>query len=217
MGSKKLALEAGGPHRLELSWGWGWKQFTVTLDGKVVGTLDGGTAELKRGVFFKLPDGSSLNVLLQSGVFRTALAVSRDGEALPGSDTDPAQQVKSAANLLYFLAGLNTLLGVIALLVESEVLEAAGMGLGSILFGLVVAVLGFFTYRGTRVAPILAGILYIADALFTVVDTLSGGGRPPIFALIIRAYIVITLFTAAKAAAELRRREQEGAGVSLQP
>ncbi|ABF92936.1 hypothetical protein MXAN_4105 [Myxococcus xanthus DK 1622] len=217
MGSKKLALEAGGPPRLELSWGWGWKQFTVTLDGKVVGTLNGGAAELKRGVFFTLPDGSSLNVLLLSGVFRTGLAVSRDGEALPGSDTDPSQQVKRAANMLYFLAGVNTLLGVIGLLVESEALEAAGMGLGSILFGVVVAVLGFFTYRGTRAAPILAGILYIADALTTVVDTVTEGGRVPVVALIIRAYIIITLFTAAKAAAELRRREQEGAGVSLQP
>ncbi|QQR41604.1 hypothetical protein JKA73_20820 [Myxococcus xanthus] len=217
MGSKKLALEAGGPPRLELSWGWGWKQFTVTLDGKVVGTLDGGAAELKRGVFFTLPDGSSLNVLLLSGVFRTGLAVSRDGKALPGSDTDPSQQVTRAANMLYFLAGVNTLLGVIGLLVESEALEAAGMGLGSILFGVVVAVLGFFTYRGTRAAPILAGILYIADALTTVVDTFTEGGRVPVVALIIRAYIITTLFTAAKAAAELRRRDQEGAGVSLQP
>ncbi|WAM23093.1 hypothetical protein [Myxococcus sp. NMCA1] len=119
--------------------------------------------------------------------------------------------------MLYFLAGVNTLLGVIGLLVESEALEAVGMGLGSILIGVVVAVLGFFTYRGTRAAPILAGILYIADALTTVVDTVTEGGRVPVVALIIRAYIIITLFTAAKAAAELRRREQEDVGVSLQP
>ncbi|QDE83811.1 hypothetical protein [Myxococcus xanthus] len=217
MGSKKLALEAGGPPRLELSWGWGWKRFTVTLDGKVVGTLDGGASELRRGVFFKLPDGSTLNVLLQSGFFRTSLAVVRDGEAVPGTDTDPAQQVKRAANLLYFLAGLNTLIGVVAMVGQSDILEAAGMGLGSILFSLPIAVLGFFTHRGTRVAPILAGILFTADGLFSVVNSLTEGGRFPIFALIVRAYIVTALFTAAKAAGELRRREQENADVSLQP
>ncbi|WIG97628.1 hypothetical protein [Myxococcus sp. SDU36] len=217
MGSKKLALEAGGPPRLELSWGWGWKRFTVTLDGKVVRTLDGGAAELKRGVFFNLPDGSTLNVLLQSGAFRTGLEVVRNGEVVPGSDTDPAQQVKRAAHLLYFLAGLNTLLGVVAMVARSDLLEAAGMGLGSLLFGLVVAVLGFFTYRGTRAAPMLAGLLYIADALFVLADSFSQGGRLPIFPLVIRAFIVVTLFKAANAAANLRRREQEDAGASLQP
>ncbi|AEI67622.1 hypothetical protein [Corallococcus macrosporus] len=217
MGSKKLALEAGGPPRLELSWGWRWKQFTVTLDGKVVGTVDGGADELKRGAFFTLPDGSSLNVLLLSGAFHSGLSVSRNGEALPGSDTDPVQQVKRAANLLYFLAGLNTLLGVVAMVARSDVLEAVGMGLGSIIFGLVVAVLGFFTYRGAPAAPMLAGVLYIADALFTVADTVTSGGRAPIFAIIIRIYIIVTLFRAAKAAGDLRRRAQEEAGVSLQP
>lgn len=195
----------------------GWKKFTVTLDGKVVGTVDGGTSELKKGAQFRLPDGSTLDVKLESGVFRVALSVLRNGVPLPGSDTDPAQQVKSAGNLLYFLAALNTLLGVIAMVAQVDALETMGMGIGSILFGVVMAVLGFFTYRGARAAPMIAGILYIGDALLTVADTAMAGGRPSVVGLIFRAYIVITLFTASKAAGDLKRRVQAGAGVSLQP
>ncbi|MFY2563123.1 hypothetical protein ACN469_36345 [Corallococcus terminator] len=215
MGSKKLALEAGGPQRLELSWGLFWKKFTVTLDGKVVGTTDGGQSELKKGVDFRLPDGSTLNVQIQSGVLQVDLAVKRDGVPLPGSSTDPEQRIKSAAYLLYFLAGLNTLVGVIALVIPNEALEALGMGIGSVLFGAVTAVLGFFTYRGTRVAPILAIVLYVGDTLITLMDTVGQGGRPQVFGLIIRVYIVIMLVKAVQAVNELRRQNE--AGVSLQP
>lgn len=215
MGSKKLALEAGGPQRLELSWGLFWKKFTVTLDGKVVGTTDGGSSELKKGVDFRLPDGSTLSVQIQSGVLQVDLAVKRDGVPLPGSSTDPEQRIKSAAYLLYFLAGLNTLVGVIAMAIPNEALEALGMGIGSVLFGAVTAVLGFFTYRGTRVAPILAIVLYVGDTLITLMDTVAQGGKPQVFGFIIRVYIVVTLVKAVQAVNELRRQGE--AGAQLQP
>ncbi|NTX08760.1 MULTISPECIES: hypothetical protein [Myxococcus] len=215
MGAKKLALEEGGPQRLELSWGLAWKKFTVILDGKVVGTTDGGSSELKKGVNFTLPDGSTLSVQIQSGVFNVELAVLRNGLPLPGSSTDPEQRIKSAAYMLYFLAGLNTLLGVVAMVTENEALTALGMGVGSLLFGAVTAVFGFFTYRGTRAGPILAILLYLSDTVLTVMDTINQGGKPQVFGLIIRAYIVITLVKAVQAAGELKRRGE--AGVSLQP
>ncbi|WP_408889102.1 hypothetical protein ACJ2CR_33935 [Myxococcus faecalis] len=217
MATRKFALEAGGPQRLELVWGMFWRNFTVVLDGQVVGTSEGGASALKKGVRFTLPDRTVLDVQLQSGVLSAELAVKRNGLPLPGSSTDPEQQIKTAAYMLYVLAGLNTLLGVIGMLTASEEMEALGLGIGSIVFGALVAVFGFFTYRATRFGPILAVLLYIGDTVVTLMDSIDAGGKPNIFGFVVRVYIIVTLVKAAQAAGELKRREQENAGVSLQP
>jgi len=214
MAKTQFALEAGGPKRLELSWGMFWKNFQVTLDGKQVGSVSGGQKELKDGVEFRLPDGSELHVQLVQNAMNVELQVLRNGAPLPGSATDPEQRVKSAAYLLYFLAGLNTLLGVVAMVMMSELLEGLGVGIGNILFGAIVAALGFFTYRRSRVAPVLAIVLYVADSLYTLA-TLSGAGRsPPIAGIFFRIYIIYALVQAVKAAGELARKEEAGPGLS---
>lgn len=217
MATKKLALEPGGPTRLELSWGMFWKNFQVTLDGKPVGTVEGGQKELKQGVEFRLPDGSNLHIQLVSGAMNVELQVTRDGKPLPGSASDPAQRVQTAAYMLYFLAGLNTLLGVVAMLLNNEVLEGLGMGVGSIIFGAIVATLGFFTSRRSRVAPILAIVLYVADTLYTFVTVAEAGRSPPVAGIIIRIFIIWTLWKAAQAAGELARENQSGPGLSPSP
>jgi hypothetical protein len=123
--------------------------------------------------------------------------------------------VQSAAYLLYFLAGLNTLLGVIAMLVDNEVLNNLGMGIGSIIFGAIVATLGFFTSRRSRVAPILAIVLYAADTAYTLFAAVEAGGQPGIAGIVIRIYIMWTLWKAAQAAGELaRQNESSGPGLS---
>jgi hypothetical protein len=218
MATTKLALEAGGPARLELSWGLFWKNFRVMLDGQLVGTVDGGQKQLKEGVEFTLPDGSNLRIQLVQSAMNVELRVLRNGAPLPGSASDPAKRVQSAAYLLYFLAALNTLLGVVAMALNSEALEGLGMGIGSIIFGAIVAVLGFFTYRRSRVAPVLAIVLYVADTLFTLYTVVEEGRSPPVFGIIIRIYIIYALAQAAKAAGELaRQKDSTEPGLSPHP
>jgi hypothetical protein len=216
MAKTKLALEAGGPQRLELSWGMSWKNFQITLDGQQVGTVAGGQKELKEGVEFRLSDGSTLHIQLVQSAMNVELRVLRNGVPLPGSASDPAQRVKNAAYLLYFLAGLNTLLGVVAMVIVSDALEGMGIGIGNILFGAIVAALGFFTYRRSRVAPVLAIVLYVADSLYTLVSFSGAGRTPPVAGIIFRIYIIYALVQAVKAAGELARQE-ESAGSGLSP
>jgi hypothetical protein len=40
MPKQQYALEQGGPKRLEISWTGIWRNFTVRLDGQVVGTVE---------------------------------------------------------------------------------------------------------------------------------------------------------------------------------
>lgn len=217
MAKKTLALEPGGPQRLELSWGMFWKNFQVTLDGKPVGTVSGGQKELKQGVEFPLPDGSTLEIKLVSGFMNVELRVLRNGAPLPGSASDPEQRVKTAAYLLYFLAAFNTLVGVVAMVINSEVLENMGLGLGSIIFGAIVAALGFFSYRRSRVAMVLAILLYAADGLYTLATYGGAGHSPPTAGILFRIYIIYALVQAVKAAGELARQEESAPGLSPSP
>ena len=219
MATMKLALESGGPKRLELKWASSWKDFNVTLDGQQVATVHGGDAALKSGTQVRLPDGSDLHLQLVKSALNWELQVLRHGQPLPGSPTDPAQRVQTAAHLLYFFAALNTVLGVLALVIDSDILQQMGMGVFSILFGGLVATLGFFTYRRSRVAPILAIVLYVSDALFTLA-TYQGaaGGSPPVAGIFIRVYVVMTLWRAYQASGELARQaESASAGLSPHP
>ncbi len=155
MPKQSYALEAGGEKRLEISWTPFWKDITVSLDGNSIGTIPNQKA-LTTGQEFRLPDGSALKVQLVNRVTSTELQVLRNGQPLPGSASDPQTRLKYAYWVVYFVAGLNLVLGLISFLFNVEFLQQIGIGFGSILFGLVFLALGFFTQRKSMVALILA-------------------------------------------------------------
>src|SRR5689334_21858427 len=109
MPTRKFVFELEGPKRLELSWKWMFRNVDVRVDGKSVGVIPNRGA-MKEGCVFQLPDGSMLSVKLGTG-FGGGIELLRDGVALPGSDTVEHTQVKVAAQILYFIAALNALLG----------------------------------------------------------------------------------------------------------
>ena len=77
----------------------------------------------------------------------------RDGEPLPGSSSDPQTRYKNAYLIVYFIAGLNLLLGVLASLFNVALLQQLGIGFGSILLGFVYLLLGFFVQKKSALNP----------------------------------------------------------------
>src|SRR5437588_1583055 len=112
MPSKSYALAAGGLQRLEVEWTGGWKSLTLRLDGREMGSVVG-QKELKAGREFGLDDGSTLKVQLFSGFMGTELQLHRNSQPLPGSPSDPAERVRAAAGVTYFVGGLNIVLGLL--------------------------------------------------------------------------------------------------------
>ena len=94
-----------------------------------------------------MPDGSTLTVQLVKKLTSVELRLLRDGQPLPGSATDPETLLKGAYVILYFIAGLNIVLGAIAYLLKAEILQSMGMGFYSIVFGAVFLVLARFVRR----------------------------------------------------------------------
>lgn len=191
MPTQTFAFEANGPKRLTLSWGAFWKNFTVSLDGQQVAALT--PVEVKTGKDIALPDGSTLRVHLKQSFGNAGLELTRNGQPLPGSSSDPVSMVKSAAYLFYFLAALNAVLGAAAIAFHVEVLENLGIGVGSIILGFIFAVAGFFTLQRSLVAVILGIALYAIDGLAGFVITIQEGGKPGTGGILVRIFFIIIL------------------------
>lgn len=202
MGSLKLALEPGAPKRVELTWGLMHKNFQVLLDGKPIATANGST-ELRQGISGLMPDGRTLEVKLVRLLTQEQLTVLVEGRPLPGSSSDPQTQVKSAGYLLYLIAGLSALMGVVQLTREGG--DVAG-GVGTWIAAVAFAVLGYFAMKPSFVAIAIGMVLFAADAVFTLLDQLQAGGNPNVFWLLIRVAFLFVLFTGAKAAKTLKEQ-----------
>lgn len=208
MPTKRYALRAGEPPRLEIRWtqrGRWWKDLIVRLDGAEVGTVATGK-ELQAGASFSLADGSNLHVRQAQKFLAVELQVLRDGRPVPGSATDPATQVRGAAQCLFAIAGMSIGLGLLAQALHWQAMLARGVGYGAAVEGLIFLVLGCFVWRGSRPA-LLAGVTLLV--LDTAVSLMASPvtGRPP-SGLILRVYFLALMIRGLGAMRALKRGEQ---------
>lgn len=198
MATKRYPLEPGGPERVELTWAWPRRNTTVAVDGQVLGTM-ATVADLRKGGSFALADGSTVEVRL--GGFPNELRVTRDGVPLPGSPSDPRSRVRSAAYVLWAIAGLSALVGLLTELGGSETLRAMGLGWPAVIEAGLFAILGFLVLRGSLVALIVAIVIYAVDTLFLLVSISRG---VPTSGLFLRVFLAVILVQAVPAARQLR-------------
>ena len=191
MPKQSYALEKDGPKRLEVSWRGLWKDCTVRLDDNVIGTVPG-QRELKAGQEFPLPDGSVLAVQLVSKFTTTELRILRDGEPLPGSGSDPVERLKLAYSMIFVVAGLNIVLGLVGSLFKVDWLLEMGIGTYSVVFGLALLVLGIFTKRRSMAALIIAIALYALDTVLGVLFAADTSASSTM--LVVRIVLIIPMF-----------------------
>ena len=188
MPKQEFSFEKGGPKRLVLSWKGVWKDFTITLDGQEIGKMNG-QKELKQGGEYTLPDGSNLKVHLVQKYSGAELQILKDGEPLPGSASDPEQKFKVAYGIIFFIAGLNLLIGLLGLVFQSDFFFEMGWGLYQMIFGLVFLGLGFWARTKSSIALIIATAIFALDALLIF---FSGGFN---FAwILIRVLLIIPMY-----------------------
>lgn len=201
MPTRMYAIEKDGEKRLALSWKSFWKDFTVALDGQVIGIFSG-QKELEKGQTFQLPDGSTLDVKLARTLMSADLQVLRNGKPLPGSGSDPRVRLKQSYGFIYFIGGFNLLLGFIALLFQVDFLYELGIGFYSILVGLIYLLLAFFVQRRSKLALILALLFYGIETILGVIGGLAAG-------VVVRIFFMIFMWQGFKAIKELRAEDEE--------
>ena len=211
MPSKSFALREGGPNEVEVAWQGNWQEVRVLHEGRLLGTI-ADMSTLKQGAQFRLPDGTMLGIKLHTGL-STELRLTRDGAPLPTGAPAAAKTLKEAVGLLWFLAGLNAVLGTIAHLGEVEALAAAGFGLGSIVGAVVLGGLAWLVRGRSKVALGLALVFLAIDlVLWVVLAVRSGvhlnvsalGTRIFFMAILVRGFPAITALQASESVDSVR-------------
>lgn len=207
MAKRKFALEKGGPERLVLEWHGIWKNMQVRLDDQLLGEIPDQKA-LKEGAEFPLPDeGGVLSVRLKTGM-QTELQVQRNGEPLPGSDSDPGTQVKTAAGVLGFLAIVNVAVGLIAEIGGVGFLLEMGFGWPALVMGVVLAGLwALVHFKQSRIALGIAIVIWTLDGVAGLLMTLEAGATPGVGGLVFRIFLIVALVKGFLALGEMKKAQ----------
>jgi hypothetical protein len=205
-----FAFEEGGEKRLEVTWKGihKYKDITVTLDGAQVGIIPDHQAFLA-GKEFQLIDRSIIRVQLVQKFETKEVQVFRNGQPLPGSAADPKSKLKSAYQVVYFIAAANMVLGLISFFYKWEILRRMGFGIASVLYGLVFLVLAFFIQRRWSLALILAIVVYITDSVLGVYFNLLEGSKISSEGLLLRVAFLVAMFQGFSAMKALKAKTQE--------
>lgn len=204
MPKQTYAFEPNGPKRLEVSWKAFFKEITVRLDGLIIGRIEDRDA-LRVGQEFRLNDGSLVKVQLAYNLAGSELQVTRNGQPLPGSASSPETRIKTAAAVIYFIAGINLLLGILSLLVRSELLESLGAGWFSLVYGGFFLAMGILVGRKSLWALIAALVVYLVDSVLGLVLIFMSGGSPSVFNIMMRIILIVPLFQGIGAIREARK------------
>lgn len=145
------------------------------------------------GQEFQLQDGSTLKVQLVKKFTTTELQVLRNGQPLPGSASDPEARLKTAYGMVFFIAGLNIVLGLAAGIFQVEFLQSIGISFYSIIFGVVFLVLGYFVQRRSAVALVIAIAVFALDGILGLVTAISQGYDPGAGGTIARIFLLIPM------------------------
>jgi hypothetical protein len=163
----KYALEKGGPKRLEISWKGNWKELTVRLEGKVIGSIDS-PEQLKTGQEFSLEDGSCLKVWLESKSMFSFPKVSKNDHLLHPSGLEPSQRLSNTYKLIFIFAGVNLAAG-FSLLSHAGLPNLPFMGLQSFVVGGIFLALALLVMRKSAVALTIAIGILALDAVLVVI------------------------------------------------
>lgn len=203
MPKQSFPLKPGSEEKVELEWKGGWKGFTVRAEGRELGQMNG-QKELSAGGRYSLSDGSVLEVKLARSALTPELQVLRDGVPLPGTASDPATRVKTAAGIAFFIAGLNIVLGLIAVLGDIQFLQNAGLGYPSLVFGAVFLGLALGIKKASIVALIAAIVVFAADGILGLILTIEAGGRPAVGGIVFRVFLLLPLIRAVSSVKAVR-------------
>ncbi len=188
---------------LTIQWKFNWKNLTLTWNNEQLGVIEN-QQQLKEGRSIKLPNGSLLQIRLTGGV-SGELEVLIDGTPVPGSATDPSQRVKSAYHLALFLGILNLAIGLLADVVNLDILKGLGAGPASAVAGVLYIGLAFGIKRLYLAALYCLMALLAIDIVYTLyLAGTEGTSFNPTSGVLVKGFFIFILSKAIPAIKFLR-------------
>jgi hypothetical protein len=123
--------------------------------------------------------------------------------------SDPQTKLKSACGIVFFVAYLNIVLGVVSLLFQIEILQKIGFGFISTIIGLVFLILGYFVKRKSSIALIIAIALFVLGGIASFISYASQGYGANTGSLVARFFLLIPMVQGLGA---IKTLEQQNSG-----
>jgi hypothetical protein len=163
----KYAIGKGGSKRLEISWKGNFTEFTIRLDGNLIGSIND-REQLEAGQEFHLEDGSSIKIQLPRRSILSYPQVLINSQTIHPSGLEPTKRLSNAYKLIFILAGANLAVGII-LLYRTGLQKYFALSLRSLVAGGIFLLLAFLVMRRSIIALAAAvGILNI-DLILAVI------------------------------------------------
>lgn len=193
MPAQSFPIEPNGPPRVHVSWGWNFKDLVVRFDQAEVARF-ASKQDIKTPQSVPLPDGSNLTVHFKSSGLSTGLELTRNGVPLPGSASDPRQVLGMAYGVIYFVAGMSAVVGLIAIVAKVDLLLQMGIGWASVATGAIYAALGWAVHKKLSLAALVAAILlFTADTFLVLIAAADAGGNPGV-GVVVRVFLLIAMW-----------------------
>jgi hypothetical protein len=201
MPDRRYPLSEGDRKRLRIRWTGAFaaraKDVRVWLDDEPIAHLP----ELKEAAPVALRDGPPIDLRWVRRMDGCELHVERAGVPLPGSPGDPQARLDRLAAVLYVVGGATVLVSAISEVSHIALLAVHGYGFASGIEGSIVAALGWFVARGSRLSLGLAVTLVALELILSFAS-----GSPPVASIAVHVALLGTLPRGFSAIAEIEAR-----------
>lgn len=197
MATKTFYLDEEKKEKLDVSFGFGWKGFSIKHNGTGLGAPVG-RKELKNGVEYLLPGENVVRARIKSGLIQE-LELLLNNTPIKGSSTDPDQVIKTTFNLAVIIATLNILIGMMGMLDILPVLKTMGIGLGSFIWGAIILLLSFGIKKKISLAAYAIAGLLALDIILTIVFAANVNSNTPTAGIVIKVVFILYMIKGAKA------------------
>ncbi|MFH1015976.1 MAG: hypothetical protein V1771_03145 [Chloroflexota bacterium] len=130
------------------------------------------------------------------------LQVLVNGQPVPGSSSDPSRRLAVAYGIVFFVTGVNIVVGLIAEMMRVDFLLNMGMGIGSVIFGMLMGIMGVLVWK--RQSSFALGV---AVALL-IIDGIAGLIAGSFTGLAARIVLLIPMFGGFSAIRELKEHSK---------
>lgn len=203
-------LDAEQNEKLKISAGFAWKNTRIIYNGNEIGSF-ANQKEIKKGKEFEIDSTRNLSVKLK-GNFQPELELLVNGEVIKGSPFDPAIQLKNVANAGIAIGSINIILGLITKLYNIKAFIEAGLGLGTIIMGLIIIGLALLVKRKSMVALAIIMALIVLDIIFGLYfASLQEKDINPTTGIMIKIFFLIYLYKGFSAIKKLKNPSVEKA------
>jgi hypothetical protein len=191
-----------------LRWGFNWRKLSLNYNGNVIGLVPK-KKELKKGQTFSLDSQRTISVKL-TGLLFSNLEILVNGSYVKGSGNDPQVQLMQAYLTTLVFGLINLSIGTTVLLFQVKFFLNAGVGIETVLAGILVTLLALGIRRGSILALYGFWVLLMVDLLFSIYFAVEDHSNMIVSAAL-KIFLMIFIYRGVKAVKLIRAGKAAGA------